>query len=389
MEKIISISFGELFLKGRNRNQFINLAKNNIKKQTKDFNIKNIYSDQGKLFIEVEDGQIKDLISRLQKVFGIAYISPTIKCDKDIESIEEAVSEYIREYASETKTFKIAANRADKSFELKSPEINKIFGGYVLKNFEDLKVDVHNPELELIIDVRKSVYVYGEKYPGAGGLPVSSGGKGLCLLSGGIDSPVASYMMAKRGVEISVVHFHSYPFTSDRSFEKVKSLAEIIASYTPSLKMYNVNLLEIQREINEKCAPKNMTILSRRFMMKIASEICKKYGMKMLVTGESLGQVASQTIEGITATEAVTEFPVFRPLIGMDKDEIIEKAQKINTFETSILPFEDCCTVFQPSNPNIKPLLDELIEEEEKLDKDTLIKKALDELEIIEINSKI
>lgn len=388
MEKIISISFGELFLKGRNRNQFVNLAKSNIKKQTRDFDIKAMYSDQGKLFIEVEESQIKDLIACLQKVFGIAYISPTIKCDKDIPSIEEAVSEYIKEYASDARTFKIAANRADKSFELKSPEMNQLFGGYVLKNFEDLKVDVHNPELELIIDVRKSVYVYGEKFPGAGGLPVSSGGKGLCLLSGGIDSPVASYMMAKRGVEISMVHFHSYPFTSDRSFEKVKSLAEIVGSYTPKLKLYNVNLLEIQKEINEKCAAKNMTILSRRFMMKIASEICKKYGMKMLVTGESLGQVASQTVEGITATEAVVEVPVFRPLIGMDKDEIIEKAQKIDTFETSILPFEDCCTVFQPSNPNIKPSLEEL-EEEDKLDKDYLIKKALDELEIIEINSKI
>lgn len=389
MDKIISISFGELFLKGKNRSRFVDRARTNIKFALEGLGVQRTYMEHGKLYIEANNENFDNIIERLEKVFGISHISPTLRCEKEIKSMEEGVHEYLTSYARDSKTFKIVANRADKSFPIKSPEINQKFGGYVLKNFEGLKVDVHNPDLELNIDIRSShAYIYGEKFQGAGGLPVGTSSKGLCLLSGGIDSPVAAYMMAKRGVEVDMVHFNSYPFTSDRSLEKVLDLAGLVARYSGPHKLYNINLLNIQKEINEKCQPKNMTILSRRFMMRIADELAARGRHKMLITGESLGQVASQTIEGLTATNSVTKRPVLRPLIGFDKEDIIHIAKKIQTYETSILPYEDCCTVFQPSNPNIKPSIKELEEEEAKLDVGSLVEEALEDIDLIKVGAK-
>lgn len=386
MDKIISISFGELFLKGKNRKHFVNLAIRNIRANLEGLDIIKSYQEHGKFYVEAAEADFDEAMVRLQKVFGIAHLSPTIRCEKDLDDMKKAVHEYISLYSKEARTFKVAANRADKSFPHKSPELNGIFGGYVLKNFEDLKVDVHNPDLELVVDVRSNhAYVFGEKFPGSGGLPVGSSGKGLSLLSGGIDSPVASYMIGKRGVEVSMVHFNSYPFTSDRSLEKVQTLAEKVAQYIGPHKFYNVNILNIQTAINENCDNRNMTILARRFMMRIGNEIAKREGYQMLITGEALGQVASQTIQGLTATNAVCEIPVMRPLIGMDKDEIIAIAHKIDTYETSIIPHVDSCTVFSSKNPNTKPKVSDLEREEEKLDVEALVNEAIENMELYEI----
>lgn len=253
----------------------------------------------------------------------------------------------------------------------------------ILQNFNELKVDVHNPDTFLYIDIKQNAYIYTDKIKGYGGLPLGTNGKGLLLLSGGIDSPVAGFLMAKRGLEISAVHYHSYPFTSERAEEKVKDLARILSRYVGRIKMYSINLLEIQKEINSKCKENEMTILSRRFMMKIAGRIAEREGINALITGESLGQVASQTIEGISVTNRAVDIPILRPLIGLDKVDIIDIARDIETFETSILPFEDCCTVFLPKHPVTKPKIEDILKSEEALDVETLVDKAIENMELI------
>lgn len=384
MDKILSISYGELALKGLNRRYFEDQLISNIKRAIKDLGYEKIYKEQGKLYIEANEDDFPQMINRLKKVFGLVNISPCIRTEKNIEDIEKAAIEIMKEKTKNQaiKTFKVESKRADKTFPIKSPGLSRKIGGVILKNFSDLTVDVHKPDTFLYIDIKQKAYIYTERIKGYGGLPVGTNGKALLLLSGGIDSPVAGFMMAKRGVEISAVHYHSYPFTSERSEEKVKELASILSRYTGKIKMFSVNILEIQKEINAKCKENEMTILSRRFMMRIAEKIALREGIHGLITGESLGQVASQTIQSLSVTNAAVNLPVFRPLIGLDKLDIVEIAKDIETYETSILPYEDCCTVFLPKHPVTKPKLEDIIKSEELLEVDSLIERALENMKV-------
>lgn len=382
MKELISVSFGEIALKGLNRRYFEDQLIKNIRRAIKDLNIERIYKEQGKVYIEAPESNFPKIINRLKKVFGLVNISPCIRIDKTMEAIEEAAIKAIKGKGDGVRTFKVQTNRADKNFPIKSPEVSRTIGGIILNEFPGLKVDVHNPDMYVYIDIKQNVYVYTEKIKGYGGLPIGTNGKALLLLSGGIDSPVAGFMMAKRGVEISAVHYHSYPFTSERSEEKVKELAKILSRYTGKIKMYSVNILEIQKQINLKCKENEMTILSRRFMMRLAEKIAEKEGLNGLITGESLGQVASQTIEGIGVTNAVVKLPVFRPLIGFDKVDIVNIAKDIETYETSILPFEDCCTVFLPKHPVTKPKLEDILKSEEPLDVEYLVDEAIENMKV-------
>lgn len=283
------------------------------------------------------------------------------------------------------KTFKVDVNRADKRFEPNSVELAREVGAYILKNSEGFTVDVHNPDAYVHIDIRTNCYIYTDKIKAYGGLPVGTNGKGLLLLSGGIDSPVAGFLIAKRGVEISAVHYHSYPFTSERAEEKVKTLAKILTRYCGRIKLFSVNILDIQKEINAKCPEDEMTIISRRFMMRIAEKIALKEEIDALITGESLGQVASQTIKGINVTNSSVNIPVLRPLIGMDKVDITEISKDIGTYETSILPFEDCCTVFLPKHPVTRPKLEDIEESEKVLNIEELIDKAIEKMIVYKV----
>ncbi|HEY4544357.1 MAG TPA: tRNA uracil 4-sulfurtransferase ThiI [Tissierellaceae bacterium] len=387
MKRVISVSVGELVLKKGNRAYFENKLIGQMKKTISDVGFSNFYKDQGKIYIEADYENFDLIINRLQKVFGIVYISPCIKVNKNMEEIKLAALEIMKEEYRENKdiTFKVETNRSDKQFELKSPEVSRILGGEILKNFNDLKVDVHSPDVTVNVDIKQNAYIYTKKIEGYRGLPVGSNGRGLLLLSGGIDSPVAGFTMAKRGVKIDCVHYHSYPFTSDRSEEKVKELAKILSRYVGKINFYSVNILNIQKEINKNCPENEMTILSRRFMMRIANEIAKSQNHQALITGESLGQVASQTIEGLTVTTDVVDMPILRPLIGIDKIDIIDIARDIETYETSILPFDDCCTVFLPKHPVINPKVEDIRKSEEAIDVDKLVKEAIDNMTITTI----
>lgn len=384
MDKVLSVSYGELALKGLNRRYFEDQLISNIKRAIKDLGYKSIYKEQGKVYIEANEEVFPQMINRLKNVFGLVNISPCIRVEKNIEDIEKAAIEIMKEKIENggINTFKVESNRSDKTFPIKSPELSRTIGGVILKNFSDLTVDVHNPDTFLYIDIKQKAYVYTDKIRGHGGLPVGTNGKALLLLSGGIDSPVAGFLMAKRGVEISAVHYHSYPFTSERSEEKVKELASILSRYTGKIKMYSVNILEIQKELNSKCKEDQMTILSRRFMMKIAERIALNEGLDALITGESLGQVASQTIQSINVTNAAVNLPILRPLIGLDKVDIVKIAKDIETFETSILPYDDCCTLFLPKHPVTKPKLEDILKSEEALDVNLLIDRAIENMKV-------
>lgn len=387
MEKVLSVSLGEIALKKSNRKYFEDKLIKHMNIAIKDIGYDNIYKEQGKIYIEADSEKFENMAKRLKNVFGLVYISPCVRIDRRVEDIDAEIED-IKKIAldmvgeqlkiRDIKTFKVETKRIDKRFQIKSPDFSSKIGGTILRKFENLQVDVHNPDLYLNIDIKqKSIYIYTEKIKAKGGLPIGSGGKALLLLSGGIDSPVAGFLMAKRGVELSAVHYHSYPFTSIRAEEKVKDLALIMSRYTGRIKLYSVNLLEIQKEINEKCPAKEMTIISRRFMMKIAERIALENGLQALVTGESLGQVASQTIEGLNATNSSVEIPIFRPLIGFDKNDIVEISREIESYETSIQPFEDCCSVFLPKNPVIKPKLKDIEKSESGLDMEALIENAI------------
>lgn len=387
MEKVLSVSLGEIALKGNNRKYFEDQLIKNMRRAIKDIGFQKIYKEQGKIYIEGEEHDFPQMINRLKNVFGLVYISPCIRIEKDVEEIENAALEMMKIKVDKEKinTFKVDTNRADKKFPIKSPDFSRQIGGLILKSFNKLNVDVHNPDTFLYIDIKQNVYVYTDKVRGCAGMPIGTSGRGLLLLSGGIDSPVAGFLMAKRGLEISAVHYHSYPFTSERAEEKVKDLASILTRYTGKIKMYSINLLEIQKEINEKCPQKEMTIISRRFMMRIAEKIAGMHKLDALITGESLGQVASQTIEGITMTNESVYIPILRPLIGLDKSDIVEIAKNIETFETSILPFEDCCTVFLPKHPVTKPKIEDIKESEETLDIETLVNQAIETMKVVVI----
>ncbi len=388
MDKVLSVSVGEIALKGLNRRYFEDKLISQLKSSLKKVQHGRIYKEQGKIYIECDGDDYEEIISRVKKIFGIVHISPCIRVGKDIEELKKAVIEVMRNKKEEgsVKTFKVETNRVDKQFPLKSPEVSRQMGAVILKNVKGLSVDVNNPDIYVYVDIKGHIYVYTDKIKGYGGLPVGTNGKGLLLLSGGIDSPVAGFLMAKRGVEISAIHFHSYPFTSERAEEKVKTLAKILSSYTGKIKMYSVNILDIQKEINQKCPEDQMTILSRRFMMRIAERVAIDNEIDALITGESLGQVASQTMQSLAVTNASVSLPIFRPLIGLDKTEIIEIAKDIETYETSILPYDDCCTLFLPKHPVTKPRLMDIEESEKNLDVEELINKALETMTVYEID---
>lgn len=387
MEKVLSMSLGEIVLKGKNRGQFMSKLLGQIKKAISDLDHGNVYHSMGKIYIDGYRDE-KELIKRCKHIFGIVYICPCIKVKSDLKEIEEAVVSFVGEKLKENpnfKTFKVHCKRAYKSYPMNSMDFNNKLGGAILKNFP-LKVDVHNPDFYLYLDFKKeNSYIYTEKIKAYGGLPRGTNGRGLLLLSGGIDSPVAGFLMAKRGIALDVLHFHSYPFTSQRGEEKVIKLAEKISSFSGKMTMYSVNLLNIQKEINKNCPEDQMTLLSRRFMMRIADKLSLDNSYDAIITGENLGQVASQTIDGLKVTDIITRRLVFRPLIGMDKINIIDIAREIGTYETSILPFEDCCTVFLPKHPSLRPEVEEMENSEEALDIDKLVEQAINDMKIIKI----
>lgn len=391
MYNIIIVRFGEIAVKGKNRPVFEKKLVENLKNALKVVGSPKVYRGDGRIYIDIENLDMNEIIKEATKVFGVFSVSPAIKMDKDFEILKENTSNLLKSKIelNSAKSFKVESKRTDKRFHLKSPEISKQIGTHLYLKFENsIKVDVNNPEVIIFTEIRESgFYCFSDKIMGFGGMPMGTNGKALCLLSGGIDSPVASWIIAKRGIQINAVHFHSYPFTNERSFEKVKDLAKIISSYCGEIKLFSVNLLDIQKEIAQNCPEEEMTILGRRFMMKIAQKIAVENGFDVLVTGESLGQVASQTIQGLTCTDNAVELPVFRPLIALDKTEIIEIAQKIGTFETSIIQEEDCCTVFLPKRPVTKPKLEKILESESVLDSSNLINSAIEKMDIYSIKN--
>ena len=383
MKKVIMIKYGEIYLKGNNRSFFENLLLKNIKYAL--FGMKATAKRvRTRYFVEDYDENEEDkIVKRLLTVFGIHSISRAIELDTNVDDIKD----FCGKLKIDT-TFKVETNRANKHFEINSMQFNCLIGDIILKNNENAKVDVHNPKQIVYIDIRENnkTYIYYENITGLGGMPVGSSADGLVLLSGGIDSPVACYQIAKRGMHLSGLHFASYPYTSEQAKQKVVELAKIIKPYTHMKKLYVVSFTQIQEHIHKYCKDEYMITLMRRFMMRIAEKVANKIGAKAIVTGENLGQVASQTVESITSSNYVTEvLPIFRPLISFDKEEIIDISKKIGTFETSILPYEDCCTVFLPKYPLIKPNLKKVEEEESRLDIDSLVENALNTIEEIKI----
>ena len=386
MNKVLLLKFGELFLKGRNRREFLKLLRYNIEQKLKGLTYK-LSETQGRLVVSNFSADIEDeLISRLQKVFGLIGVASAVEIDTAMEDIEKYVGGFdVENY----KTFKIEAKRADKTFPMTSMEIERHLGGVVLDKNPNLKVDLYNPELVINVEIRvnNKTYIYSNLYPCANGLPLGSAGKGLLLLSGGIDSPVAGYLMSKRGLKLEAVHFHSYPYTSAQAKEKVIELAKEISEYCGEIKLHVVSFTEIQEQIHKNCDAEYMITIMRRIMMRIAERLCKENGLGAIVTGESLGQVASQTMQSMTVTNSVVSLPVFRPVIAFDKEEIMNVARKIGTYETSILPYEDCCTVFLPKNPVIRPTISRAEYLEKSLDIDSLVETAVLNEEIIDIKN--
>lgn len=392
MKEIILAKIGEIVLKGLNRRQFEGKLMKNIKKTLKPlgtFTIKNV---QSTISIVPEDDfiDLDEACERIGRVFGIVTYSRAAQCpEKTLESIIETATEYLSGQLKEAKTFKVESRRSDKSFPYKSPEISRETGAAILRKYHHLKVDVHNPDLVVTVEVRDyNAYVRGKALKGAGGIPVGTGGKAVILISGGIDSPVAAYMMAKRGVRLVAVHFASPPYTSERAEQKVVKLLKKVSLYSGDMEMYTVPFTEIQETIREKCPEDYFTLIMRRLMMKISERIARKEDCKALITGESLGQVASQTITALGCTDDAASLPVFRPLIGMDKQEIVDISYKIDTYETSIEPYEDCCTVFTPKHPRTNPILKRVAEAEELGGFEPMIEKALENLKVTYINTK-
>ena len=388
-QNILIVRCGEVALKGMNKPYFERMLVDRIKKNLRAFDGVDVRRHEGLIFVRAEKNlDINAIIKEISKVFGVASISKAVEASSELNAIGDEAVRYMMNLIEERgiRTFKVEGKRADKTFPVKSPEIGRIIGAKVLVGCKVLKVDVHKPDVLLHVDVRSDrTYIYEGKIAGFGGLPLGTNGKGLTLLSGGIDSPVATWMMAKRGMLIEAVHFHSYPYTSQRAQEKVEDLARIVASYCGRFKMHVINLLPIQEQIVMNCPKEETTILVRRFMMRIAERIAKETGCMMLITGENLGQVASQTAEALVVTDASVSMPVMRPLIAMDKVDIMDKAQEIGTFETSIQPYEDCCTVFLPKHPTTKPKLERILQSESKLDVEGLIEAAVKSQEIVNI----
>ena len=380
---------GEVALKGMNKPYFERVLLERVRKSLEVYDDVEANWIDGLMFVRVPaDIDEDEVISRCVRVFGVASVSPAVEVPKDINEIGRKAGEFMNEIikAEDIKTFKVRAKRADKNFPIESPEIARQVGGMVLKAGKVLSVDVHRPDCTLNVDVRKeAAYIYRDKVKGFGGLPLGTNGKGMILMSGGIDSPVAAFMMAKRGMSIEAVHFHSYPYTSQRAQEKVEDLVKVLAGYMGTVRMHVINLLPIQEEIVKNCPEDETTLLVRRFMMRIAEKVAEKNKCMMLITGEDLGQVASQTAEALVVTDNVVSMPVMRPLIAMDKVDIMEKAREIGTYEISIQPYEDCCTVFLPKHPVTKPKLPRIEKSESALDVDALVKAAVESEEIVVI----
>lgn len=380
MKEILLIKNGELSLKGLNRRNFEDRMIANIKRRLRPLGEITVRKAQSTIYIEPqsEDFDFAEALERMQCIFGVAAFSRACVCEKNVEDILEKAPEYLADTMRNIKTFKVEAKRADKSFPLKSPEICAEVGGILLEKFPHLTVDVHNPDEIITVEVRDfAAYIRAGQIHGAGGLPVGTAGRAAILISGGIDSPVAAWMMAKRGLTLSAVHFASPPYTGPRAEQKVKTLLSKVARYSGTIKLAVVPFTEIQEEIGRCCPEDYFTLIMRRMMMRISERVAAADECTALITGESLGQVASQTLPAIVSTDSVTDMPVLRPLIGMDKDEIVIISRKIDAFETSILPYEDCCTVFTPKHPHTKPKPGQCEAAEEKLDIEPLIERAI------------
>ena len=388
-DKILIVRCGEVALKGMNKPYFERILVERIRKNLNNISGAKVSRKEGLIFVRVPlDSDMNQVTAEVSKVFGVSSVSPALEVESDLEAIGAKSVEFMNSMIENegVKTFKVEAKRADKNFPIKSPEIAAKVGAYVLKGCKVLKVDVHEPDCHLFVDLRaERTYIYTSKINGLGGLPLGTNGRGMVLLSGGIDSPVAAWMMAKRGMIIDAVHFHSYPYTSPRAQQKVEELAEIVSSYCGRINMTVINLLPIQEAIVSNCPEDETTILVRRFMMRIAEKIAIKRNDLMLITGENLGQVASQTAEALVVTDQTVNMPVMRPLIGMDKVEIMDMAKRIGTYEKSIEPYEDCCTVFLPKHPVTKPRLERILKSESKLDVEKLVDMAVDSAEQVEI----
>ena len=379
MKEVLLCKYGEIVLKGANRAYFEDVLCKELRRRAKRCGEFEISRAQSTVYIEPQNDScdVDAMLEEASKVFGIVAIARAAACEKTMEAIAETAREYLTDTLKKYKTFKVEAKRSDKRFPLDSIEIAREIGGVCLSQNPHLRVDVREPEVTVKVEVReRAAYVYAGHHKGAGGMPVGTNGKGLLLLSGGIDSPVAGYMMAKRGVKLEAVHFESFPYTSERALQKVLDLARLVSDYSGDIYVHIISLTKIQEELVKNCNEDYFTLLLRRYMVAIANKVAKRYNCQALITGESVGQVASQTMQAITVTDAVAEIPVFRPCIGMDKEEIVQISRKIGTFETSILPYEDCCTVFTPKHPKTKPELEKVLAEENKLPFDELVEEA-------------
>lgn len=380
MKEIVLIKNGELALKGLNRSTFEDILIKNIRKRIKPLGEFEYRKEQSTVSVIPMDEYIDmdEVSDRISRVFGIAAYSRALQVEKDMSVILQNAPDYLSEQLKQAKTFKVEGKRSDKKFPLKSPEISAQVGGAILSKFPHLKVDVKNPDILVTIEIReKFAFIRGNQTKGAGGMPTGTAGKASILISGGIDSPVAAYMMAKRGLVLNAIHFASPPYTSPQSEEKVHNLLRKVSRYSGNICLHTVGFTEIQEEIRDKCPEELFTLIMRRFMMRIAQRIAEKEDSKALITGESLGQVASQTLNALACTDAVVGMPVFRPLIGLDKDEIIKVSRKIDTFDISIEPYEDCCTVFTPKHPKTRPQISIIETAEQALDIDGLIERAI------------
>ena len=385
------IKYGEIGIKGKNRYIFEDALVRQIRFALKDVDGEfYVHKSYGRVYVDC-DGEYdyEETVESLARVFGIVGICPVVRLeDKGFEELKKEVVAYMDEmYPDKNKTFKVEARRSKKSYPLQSMQINCQLGEVILDAFPEMKVDVHHPDIMLNVEVREEIYLYSEIIPGPGGMPVGTNGSAMLLLSGGIDSPVAGYMIAKRGVSLEATYFHAPPYTSERAKEKVVDLARLVSKYSGPIKLNVVNFTDIQLYIYEKCPHEELTIIMRRYMMKIAEHFAKQDGCLGMITGESIGQVASQTMQSLNVTNAVCTLPVYRPLIGFDKRDIVEISEKINTYETSILPFEDCCTIFVAKHPVTKPILEKIEKSELNLAEgiDELVQKAIDTVEVIKV----
>lgn len=386
MKEVILIRFGEIFLKGRNYSYFENTLFKNVERRLKKFNLK-LERISGRFLVSDFEAEDKDdIIEAIQTVFGLVSLSVAYEVETSVDTIKSACEKI----KLQDKTFKVEVKRADKTFPIKSFEFAGELGGVILKNNPDAKVDVHSPQEIVYVDIRQNgkTYIFYDKVICLGGMPVGTAGRAMLLLSGGIDSPVAGFLMAKRGLCINAIHFESYPYTSEQAKQKVIDLANIIKKYTGNIRLFIVPFTRIQEEIHKNCDDEYMVTLVRRFMMEIAEQVAKKSGCQAIITGENLGQVASQTVEGITMTSMMAkDLPIFRPLISFDKIEISKISEKIGTYDISVLPYEDCCSVFLPKNPVTHPKLNKIIENEELLNREFLIQDAISKMEIIDIKN--